>query len=474
MSSCVIWFRNDLRITDHTALFEAMRVSQEKKLSLIAFYADCETQLKQHDVGPRRHAFNHAHVLKLQESLEELNIPLIWEASGTFQNAAKTLVQYLDKWKSEYLFFNYEYPVNEKKRDEEVVKGCSKLNIKVQRYHDSILVPVGSVQTKNQEPYRVFTPFKRACLQWMQNQGWPWPQRRPQWSQSVRPSIKSTKIPEHVVEHIEIIDSKYWPIGEDAAKHRLNVFMNKRVDAYQERRDFPNEKGTSGLSAYLSAGVISPRQCLAAVIDQYGEQGMQSHKGSATWVSELIWRDFYRHLMAEVPRLSWGKSFKTETDNLKWNNDKKVFEKWCEGKTGIPIVDAAMRQMNTTGWMHNRLRMIVAMFLTKNLFINWRMGEQYFMQHLVDGDFAANNGGWQWSASTGTDAAPYFRVFNPVSQSEKFDPTGDFIRRYVPELANVQGKNIHLPGKLANYPEPIVDLKSSRQAAIEAFRQLKT
>jgi len=196
-------------------------------------------------------------------------------------------------------------------------------------------------------------------------------------------------------------------------------------------------------------------------------------EGAAVWISELAWRDFYRHIMACFPSLAQGSPFKSETALLQWRHDHEQFQAWCDGQTGYPLVDAAMRQLNETGWMHNRLRMVTAMFLTKHLFIDWRWGEAHFMRRLIDGDFAANNGGWQWSASTGTDAVPYFRVFNPVRQSERFDPQGVFIQRYVPELRGLSGKALHRPWPVDGYPAPIVDHQGVRERVTLAFRQAR-
>ena len=193
-----------------------------------------------------------------------------------------------------------------------------------------------------------------------------------------------------------------------------------------------------------------------------------------TWIGELIWRDFYQHVVVDFADVCKFKAMQKHTEAFPWRYDKKLFKAWCDGETGIPIVDAAMLQLKETGWMHNRLRMVVAMFLTKNLQIDWRMGEHYFMTHLIDGDFAANNGGWQWSASTGTDAAPYFRIFNPVSQSQRFDAEGVFIRRYLPALAKLSAKIIHNPPPTPNYPLPIVDLSLSRKETIALFGALKS
>lgn len=199
-------------------------------------------------------------------------------------------------------------------------------------------------------------------------------------------------------------------------------------------------------------------------------------KGVTTWIGELIWREFYRHILIGFPQVCMNRPFRVETDRLPWRYDEGQFEAWCAGRTGVPVVDAGMRQLAQTGWMHNRLRMITAMFLTKDLFIDWRLGERHFMRHLVDGDFANNNGGWQWSASTGTDAAPYFRIFNPFNQSRRYDPTGDYIRRFVPELEGVSADDIHEPHKskslATDYPRPIVDHDAVRRGTIKAFQGL--
>ena len=255
--------------------------------------------------------------------------------------------------------------------------------------------------------------------------------------------------------------------GEDAAHRQLEQFLDTHGGDYENLRDLPSVDGTSLLSPYLANGVLSGKQCLIAARQQQGMGGNQ--EGLATWTNEIAWRDFYINILFHHPRISMHRAFKPETEALQWNTPGENFEAWKSGNTGIPIVDAAIRQLNQTGWMHNRLRMITAMFLTKNLFIDWRLGEAYFMSKLVDGFLASNNGGWQWSASTGTDAAPYFRVFNPATQSERFDPDGKFIRKYVPEIAKLDNKRIHQPwvgGVIpGGYPRPVVDLKESRKEA---------
>jgi deoxyribodipyrimidine photo-lyase len=270
-----------------------------------------------------------------------------------------------------------------------------------------------------------------------------------------------------------------WTAGERAAKLRLNAFVTKQIRAYKDRRDLPAEAATSRLSPYLTAGVISPRQCLLAAAEANGGRLDGGRAGPSCWVSELIWREFYRHVLVGFPRVSMNRAFKEKTERVPWRYDGDQFADWCAGRTGVPIVDAGMRELAQTGWMHNRLRMIVAMFLTKDLLIDWRWGERHFMRQLIDGDLASNNGGWQWSASTGTDAAPYFRIFNPYRQGQRYDPAGNYIRQFVPELADVPSDWLHDPNKFPaeerqrlGYPEPMIDHAAARQQALAAFNAL--
>jgi deoxyribodipyrimidine photo-lyase len=238
----------------------------------------------------------------------------------------------------------------------------------------------------------------------------------------------------------------------------------------------PSLSGTSKLSPHLAAGTVSANQCFQKAYSRNRERLVGGNGSIDTWISELIWREFYNHIMAENPRLATGRAFKTETDALPWNRDSEQLELWQRGETGFPFVDAGMRQLNRTGWMHNRLRMVTAQFLAKHLFIDWRLGESYFMSQLVDGDFAANNGGWQWSASTGTDAVPYFRIFNPIRQAERFDPDGAFVRSMIPELAGASAKQTLEPwkfGGVGSYPKPMIDLSAARDKTLQAWKIIK-
>jgi deoxyribodipyrimidine photo-lyase len=272
--------------------------------------------------------------------------------------------------------------------------------------------------------------------------------------------------------------------GEAEAQRRLEKFTTSFIYRYMEDRNRMDLDGTSGLSPYLRFGMLSARQAAWAVREAESlAVGINARNGAETWLNELIWREFYAAILYHFPYVR-ETAFRPTLRNIPWRDDQDGFRAWAEGRSGYPVVDAAMRQLNSTGWMHNRARMITASFLVKDLLIDWRHGERYFMQHLLDGDPAANNGGWQWTAGTGTDAAPYFRVFNPVLQGKKFDPTGTYVRRWVPELSAVPDTYIHTPWEIPTslqaklgcvigktYPAPIIDHAMARQRVLAAYRQ---
>ncbi len=371
-----------------------------------------------------------------------------------------------------HLFYNYQYEVNERARDVEVERALR--NVVCEGFDDSVILPPGAVMTGNHEMYKVFTPFKNAWLKRLR-EGMPEcvaaPKVRSSGSIEPAPSI-TLNYPR------QSFDTAHFPVEEKAAIAQLRQFCQNGAGEYEQQRDFPAVEGTSRLSASLATGGLSPRQCLHRLLAEQ-PQALDGGAGSV-WLSELIWREFYRHLMTYYPSLCKHCPFIAWTDRVQWQSNPAHLQAWQKGKTGYPIVDAAMRQLNSTGWMHNRLRMITASFLVKDLLIDWREGERYFMSQLIDGDLAANNGGWQWAASTGTDAAPYFRIFNPITQGEKFDREGEFIRRWLPELRDVPGKAVHEPWKWAqkagvmlDYPQPIVDHKEARLRTLAAYEEAR-
>lgn len=333
----------------------------------------------------------------------------------------------------------------------------------------TVLPPTLTVKADG-TPYTIFTPYSKN------------------WRERFVPS-QTISAPEHIStpEHVFgnqlpeppiDLNSPFATADEGEAQRRLHHFLENRIQRYAEDRDRMDLEGTSSLSPYLRFGMLSARSLVNTALCKIAELTPQAGaRGAEAWLNELIWREFYFSVLVHFPQVQ-QESFRPELRSIRWLNREEDFNAWKEGRTGYPIVDAAMRQLRSSGWMHNRARMIVASFLTKDLLIDWRWGEKYFMQQLLDGDVAANNGGWQWSAGTGTDAAPYFRIFNPVLQGAKFDPTGEYIRRWVPELRSLSAPLIHQPWTSpidlarsgVNYPDPIVDHAAARQRCLLAYK----
>lgn len=432
----VMWFRSDLRVYDNPALSAAM-----KSGDTVAVFCLTPKQWDEHKVSPAKLSLLMRQVRALATDLKKLNVPLLVLNTKEFANTASHLVSIAKNLAATQVFFNIEYEINEIRRDEQVIQALAKAGVAAQRLHDQCMVQPGAILNGTGESYKVFSAFKRAFL------GKFYDVVRPLYNRPDPQRVLAVQSDLLQLEEIAI-ESRWeslWPAGEDEAHERLNRFVEQDIRAYDTRRDIPALAATSTLSPYLAIGALTTRQCMQAAISENRGVLDGGQNGVAVWMNELIWREFYRHLLVFYPRLCRGKPFKSETDGLPWKHDQALFLQWCNGQTGVPIVDAAMQQLLQTGWMHNRLRMVTAMYLTKDLFIDWRWGEAFFMQHLVDGDFASNNGGWQWSASTGVDAVPYFRVFNPVRQSQRFDPAGTFIRQYLPQLKSLDNKRIHDP-----------------------------
>lgn len=471
----LMWFRADLRVEDNRALAAAAAWAEA---GVVAVFLISPEQWREHDWAAVKVEFILRHLRELSARLGRLNIPLIVETVPRFEGAARALAKIAGTYACSGLFFNREYEVNEARRDEAVAALMAKSGVEVQAFDDQVVLPPGSVRTADGRPFTVFTPFKNAWFKRYQERG-----GVPLVAAPVRQAgndVQASAIPDRVEGFESSVDPALWPAGEAAAMERLGSFAANRLREYKAKRDIPSVDGTSALSPALATGAISARQCLHAALEANKGKLEGGGVGADQWISELVWREFYKHLIHAFPRLCMGRAFKPATEGVAWRYDKKDFEAWCEGRTGVPIVDAAMRQLNTTGWMHNRLRMVAAMYLTKDLFIDWRWGEKYFMQRLIDGDLASNNGGWQWSASTGTDAAPYFRIFNPISQSRTHDAEGAFIRRWIPELASLDGEAIHDPSELPplvrarlDYPEPIVDHAKARERVMREFKAIK-
>lgn len=463
------WFRRDLRVRDNTALKAALDSGE----AVIPIFIFDPAILDSRYFSSARMAFLYAGLEALRDAIAAHD--------GTMRfyrgDPLAILPQIVTQTGASALYFNSDYTPYAQKRDQAVE---DQLNIPVLRYHDAVIMEPGTVLSGANKPYTVYTPFKNK---WRD------------LSRSLEFSVTHEMIGcffsnagnEHALPDkvaLGISTGIELPIaGEGGARKRLERFLAGQIFEYATSRNeltihpFNGSAGTSQLSLYFRLGMLSPREVVANARRAYTQaESDDAREGVTTWVDEIIWREFYMHIMAQFPHVYRG-NFRSEYDNLEWDDNPQALQAWKDGMTGYPIVDAAMRQLKATGWIPNRARMIVSSFLTKHLLINWREGERHFMQHLLDGDPAANNGGWQWAAGTGTDAQPYFRIFNPYSQSKKFDPNGDYIRMWVPELADLSAKAIHVPHEIKqpprNYPEPIVDHKAARERTLVAFKAAK-
>ncbi len=479
----LIWFRSDLRTHDNAALSAATRKADHP---VTAVFVVSPAEWKAHDYCPARIDFTLRTLVELAASLQSLNIPLIVATSSRPQDVPQAVLSAAQANGCDSLYYNKEYELNESRRDAATAALFQKHHLAVHSFTDQIIFEPGQIRTGEGRFFTVFTPFKRAWIKHALARGGVDTHPTPK---PVKPrpgadaAAAAHPIPQAIPGFHSHVPAENWLAGEAHARKRLAAFAKRRISDYKLNRDFPAIDGTSTLSPYLAIGAISPRQCLAAALRANADSASPfdtGPEGITTWISELIWREFYVTVLVGFPRVSMHRAFQPTTENIRWNENQKHLEAFEQGATGVPIVDAGIRQMLATGWMHNRIRMVVAMYFSKNLFLNWRDGERFFMQNLVDGFLASNNGGWQWSASTGTDAAPYFRIFNPVSQSEKFDAEGTYIRRWVPELSKLSAEAIHAPWELPplaklnlNYPPPLVDLGTSRLAAIQAFKKAR-
>ena len=453
------WIRRDLRLHDHHALSASLKEGE----TTLAFVFDSYILDLLKDKHDKRVSFIYQSLQELEEELQKKGSSLIVRY-GHPEIEIPKLAQEL---KVTNVFCNRDYEPYAKLRDETVKNRLSKLEIQFHQFKDSVFFEKEEVHTGSGETYKVFTPYKNKWFEVFENQD----SQIPDHKCSLK-NLRQFSNPKNILKHnwykeIGFIETPPpYAGGTKNALKRLKNFQ-EILDDYKITRDFPAKEGTSGLSAYIRHGNLSVRDMMRA--------GM-SHKsiGAKTWVSEIIWRDFYQTILDAFPHVAIG-PFKPEYKKIKWRGKEEYFKAWCEGQTGFPIVDAAMRCMNQTGLMHNRLRMVVASFLCKTLLINWQEGEHYFADKLLDFDLASNNGGWQWSSSSGCDAQPYFRIFNPYNQSEKFDPDGSFIKQWIPELKDLSSKEIHRPDlpKGHPYPQPIVSYETSRVKCLEMYSVVK-
>lgn len=458
-SRSILWFRRDLRIHDHRTFFQATQQSREV---VGVFLFDTTILEKLKNPQDRRLTFIFDSVLELREKFRQNGSDLIIEKG----NPVEVMPRLAQTLKAEAIFVTQDYEPSAKTRDQEVEKRIAPLGCKFVGVKDQVIFAEREVLNKSGGVFRVFTPYKNAWLRQAAEDSEALARYNPDVKklapgENIKAFVRDWSLKEIGFERVSL----WLESGESSAIKRLRKF-SEVVQSYKTARDFPAEGGTSGLSVHLRFGTVSIRSCARMATKL-------SSEGANTWLSELVWRDFYHMILDQFPHVTHT-SFNPAYQELKWPGTIEHFEMWCSGATGFPIVDAAMRHFNQTGWMHNRLRMIVAMFLTKDLLCDYKWGENYFAKHLLDFDLASNNGGWQWSASTGCDAQPYFRIFNPISQSEKFDPEGQFIKQHLPELRGLDRKTIHAPFDHgvapAGYCKPIVNHSEQRLKALALFK----
>jgi deoxyribodipyrimidine photo-lyase len=452
------WFRNDLRLADNTAL-DALAQRAEQWLPVFIL----DPRLASDRAQPRT-AYLLDTLAHLGRDLRERGVPLLVR-EGIPERLLPALIAELHATLLSYSAGGTPFA---RRRDAEVRRAVECAGASVIECVDHVVFRANEVRSRSGGAYSVYTPYRNS---WWQR--WRQQPRRPQRMHALPPPIPgytADVIPTPEDGGVELPTG-----GAQAAERRLRAFLAGPASRYHEDRDRPDLDGTSRLSAPLRFGALSIRRCFAAA-EAAAAAEPALRQGVSKWLDELVWRDFYAAILEENPRVL-HESYRREYDRLVWNDDAPGFAAWCEGRTGFPIVDAGMRQLRATGWMHNRVRMIVASFLTKDLLIDWRAGERYFFERLVDGDPASNNGGWQWAASTGTDPQPYFRIFNPIAQGQRWDPDGDYVRKWVPELRSIPGARVHEPWNEApawlDYPRPIVDHGARRALALERYRAVR-
>lgn len=458
------WLRRDLRLHDNHALFQAL----QGDVSVACVFIFDPQLLDELEQDSKQVAFMYACLQSLQNDLRRHGSELII----AYGPAERELPRLARQCNSQIVYANRDYEPYTKHRDHLVGQSLLAQACTLQLYKDQVIFEQDEVLTGQGAPYSVFTPYWRKWLLQLGNIGVPSfdslsaCHRLLPLAPLALPSLTELGFSEHTLTKLLI------QAGSAAAQEALQKFST-RLHLYEQNRDFPAVNGVSRLSPHLRFGTLSIRQCV--------EQCWPSDSaGASCWLKELAWRDFYQQFLWHYPDTA-TQSFKSEYQNLEYSNNEDWWLTWCTGQTGYPLIDAAQRQLLHSGYMHNRLRMISASFLVKDLLIDWRRGERFFAQHLIDYDQAANVGGWQWAASTGCDAQPYFRIFNPITQSQKFDPKGDFIRRYVPELAALDNKSIHAPWlsrqlplefRLGlHYPAPIVDHSTQRELALALYKR---
>ena len=472
----IVWFRRDLRVTDNPALHFAA----ERDCPVIPIFIAASEESYEWGPGAASKWWLHQSLVGLKDTLATLGADLIIR-SGDEEQILRDLINSTD---ADTVCWNQRYEPELSVRDRALEKTLLETGVVVKTFHERLLFEPGSILSQAGTPYKVFTPFWKKCLDIHELEP---PLPAPSSLLPVAESLTSLKVdslnllPDH--EWINGLDTN-WDPGEKAAESQLLTFLDDAVVGYPDDRDIPSIRGTSRLSPYLHFGEISPRQIFYQVRSSVEQSHSESRDAAESFLRQIGWREFSYHMLAAFPETS-HKPLYEKFEYFQWVDDRHRLELWQKGQTGFPLVDAGMRELWATGWMHNRVRMVVASFLIKDLLIHWLEGARWFWDTLVDADLANNTMGWQWCAGSGADASPFFRIFNPVSQSKKFDKKGEYIRKWIPELSNHTDARIHEPWKLTPeekaaassngivYPDPIVDHAEARRKALEIYKEIK-
>jgi deoxyribodipyrimidine photo-lyase len=476
MDSALMWFRRDLRLADNAALYHCLKSARQVHAAFVFDRAILDELLAEGLAADRRVEFIHRSLHQLDSGLRAHGGALIVRHGI----AADEIVRLADELRVDAVFANRDYEPDAIERDAQVAARLANAGRRLHAFKDQVIFERDEVLTGAGRPFSVFTPYRNAWLKRLTPFHLRSYEAHRHLAALAPPPVPAAIPPLQAIGFARSdLDELKVPVGASGGRLLFDDFKS-RIDRYREARDYPAVRGPSYLSVHLRFGTVSIRE-----LARYAHERAAQSAGAATWLSELIWREFYQQILHHHPHVVTA-SFKPEYDRIRWDEAPELFAAWREGRTGYPLIDAAMAQINRTGYMHNRLRMVTASFLTKDLGIDWRAGERYFARRLIDFDLAANNGGWQWAASSGCDAQPYFRIFNPVAQSEKFDPEGKFIRHYLPQLANLSAKEIHAPWLLSpqrqrqagcvtgtNYPPPVVDHAAARARTLARYAAVK-
>jgi len=474
-SPVIIWLRHDFRLWDNPALYTASTLNRPV---LCVYIDDDVTDCRKNYAGGASRWWNHYALISFKKKLEEINGTLLLRKGNP-----KTILNELIKaTKTDHVLWNRIYSPDEVTRDTKIKSALKEQGLKVETFAATLLMEPHTVKNKEGGVYKVYSPFRRAVEA---------------TNFDAHPPYDPPKnIQGYDISHLEGLQiedifplptapnwaeklERHWDITEDSAIERVKYFAERAMEEYKTGRDFPAKDYVSRLSPYLARGMITPRKIMDMI------KPYPSSKGKTHFISEILWREFAAYLLFHFPHMT-SRNFRPEWDDFPWENNMEKLQAWQQGETGFPIIDAAMKELRQTGYMHNRTRMLVGSFLVKNLLIDWKHGEEWFRDNLVDFDVASNIASWQWVAGSGADAAPYFRIFNPILQSKKFDGDGEYIKTYLPQLKDLNNKDIHEPWEAPladlimkgvnmgkNYPYPICDLQKSRDKALEVYHGLK-